>query len=115
MGPFWECFDCGAVRSDWLVGPVLKGTASLALTLAPLAIRSSVRSLWSPIIKGGLVFGIASLMEITQLFGVPILGRTFDPLDFIMYAIGVTLAAILDTTVFPQIFEFWAPNSMDHP
>ena len=67
------------------------------------------------IIKGGLVFGAASLVEITQLFGAPIFGRTFDPLDFIMYAIGVTLAAVLDTMVFPQIFEFWAPNSMDHP
>jgi len=66
------------------------------------------------IIKGGLVFGAASIVEITQLFGAPIFGRTFDPLDFIMYAIGVTLAAVLYTMVFPQVFEFWAPNSMDH-
>jgi glycopeptide antibiotics resistance protein len=62
------------------------------------------------IVKGVLVFGAASLVEVAQFFGVPIFGRTFDPVDFVMYAIGVTLAAILDTTVLPRIFEFWVPK-----
>jgi len=63
------------------------------------------------IVKSVLVFGASSLVEIAQLFGVPIFGQTFDPVDFIMYGIGVILAAILDTTVFPRIFEFWAPEA----
>jgi hypothetical protein len=65
--------------------------------------------LW--IVKSILVFGAASLVEIAQFFGVPIFGQTFDPVDFIMYGIGVILAAILDTTVFPRIFEFWTPKA----
>ena len=46
-------------------------------------------------------------MEIAQGVGVPLLGRTFDPVDIIMYAIGVGLAVLLDTAVLPRIFEFW--------
>ena len=65
--------------------------------------------LW--IVKSLLVFGVGASVEIAQFFGVPIFGRTFDPVDLIMYAIGVTLAAILDTTVLPRIFEFWAPKA----
>jgi len=63
------------------------------------------------IVKSVLVFGAASLVEIAQLFGVPVFGQTFDPVDFTMYGIGVILAAILDTTVFPRIFEFWTPKA----
>jgi hypothetical protein len=55
-----------------------------------------------------LVFGVGAVVEIAQFFGVPIFGRTFDPVDFVMYGIGVILAAILDTTVFPRVFDFWA-------
>ena len=65
--------------------------------------------LW--IVKGLLVFGVGSAVEIAQFFGVPIFGRTFDPVDFIMYGIGVILAVVLDTTVFPRIFEFWTPEA----
>jgi len=63
------------------------------------------------IVKSILVFRAASFVEIAQLFGVPVFGQTFDPVDFIMYGIGVILAAILDTTVFPRIFEFWTPKA----
>ena len=63
------------------------------------------------IVKSILVFGVGSYVEIAQFFGAPIFGRTFDPVDFIMYGIGVILAAILDTTVFPRIFEFWTPKA----
>jgi glycopeptide antibiotics resistance protein len=63
------------------------------------------------IVKSVLVFGAGSSVEIAQFSGVPIFGRTFDPVDFIMYGIGVILAAVLDTTVFPRIFEFWTPEA----
>jgi hypothetical protein len=65
------------------------------------------------IVKSTLVFGVGSAVEIAQFFGVPIFGRTFDPLDFVMYGIGVISAAILDTTVFPRIFEFWTPKARE--
>jgi hypothetical protein len=60
-------------------------------------------------VKAILIFGAASSVEIAQLFGVPILGRTFDPVDFIMYGLGVMLAVIVDTLVFSRVFEFWTP------
>jgi glycopeptide antibiotics resistance protein len=59
------------------------------------------------IVKVALVFGVGASVEIAQFFGVPLLGRTFDPLDLVMYAIGVTLAAILDMLVFPKTLRFW--------
>jgi len=72
---------------------------------------NEVSVLRSWIVKGALVFGAACFVEIAQFFGVPLLGRTFDPLDFVMYGLGVILAAILDTTVFPRIFDFWTPEA----
>jgi hypothetical protein len=62
------------------------------------------------IVKSILVFGVASFVELAQFLGVPIFGRTFDPVDFIMYGIGVILAAILDTIVLSRI-GFWTPRA----
>ncbi len=62
------------------------------------------------IVKSILVFSVGASVEIAQFFGVPLLGRTFDPLDFVMYGAGVTLAAILDALVFPKVFGFWKPK-----
>ena len=65
------------------------------------------------IVKSILVFGVGASVEIAQFCGVPIFGRTFDPVDFIMYGIGVISAAILDTIVMPRIFEFWTPQARE--
>lgn len=61
-------------------------------------------------VKAMLVFGAAASVEVAQFFRVPILGRTFDALDFLMYGLGVVLAAFVDTVVFPRVFGFWAPK-----
>ena len=63
------------------------------------------------IIRSILVFGVASFTEMAQFFGVPIFGRTFDPVDFVMFGIGVILAAIFDIIAFPRIFDFWIPKA----
>jgi len=65
------------------------------------------------IVKSSLVFAVGASVEIAQFYGVPIFGRTFDPLDFVMYGIGVLSAAILDTTVLPRILEFWTPQARE--
>jgi len=57
------------------------------------------------------VFGAASFTEIAQFFGVPIFGRTFDPVDFVMFGMGVILAVIFDIIMFPRIFDFWTPKA----
>jgi hypothetical protein len=62
-------------------------------------------------VKAGLVFAAGASVEIAQFFGAPILGRTFDPLDFVMYALGIGLAAVLDSVLFPRVFGFWTHGS----
>ena len=67
------------------------------------------------IVKSILVFGVGAFVEIAQFFDVPILGRTFDPVDFVMYGIGIMLAAVLDTRVFPRTFDFWMRKTNGSP
>jgi hypothetical protein len=85
----------------------------LPLALYLLLCLSGFSLLRSWAVKGILVFGVGAVVEIAQFSGVPIFGRTFDPLDFVMYATGVIFAAILDTTVFPRVFNFWAPEAKE--
>ena len=63
------------------------------------------------IVRSILVFGVASFTEIAQFFGVPIFGQTFDPVDFVMFGMGIILATIFDIIVFPRIFDFWIPKA----
>lgn len=65
------------------------------------------------IVRSILVFGVASFTEMAQFFGVPIFGQTFDPMDFVMFGMGVILAVILDIIVFPRIFDFWIPKAKE--
>jgi hypothetical protein len=55
-----------------------------------------------PAARAGVVFGAASAVEIAQGFGLPLLGSTFDPLDFAMYGLGAALAALVDGLVFSR-------------
>jgi hypothetical protein len=59
-------------------------------------------------VKALIMFGAASSVEIAQFFGAPILGQTFDPLDFVAYGLGVGAAVLLDTMLLPRFFRFWA-------
>lgn len=53
--------------------------------------------------RAAAVFAVASAAEVLQGFGVPMLGRTFDPLDFGMYAVGVLAAVLLDRVAQPVL------------
>jgi hypothetical protein len=57
--------------------------------------------------KAAAVFGLCSLSETLQYFGVYALAIVFDPLDFLMYAIGVLAAVFVDRRLFPRLFPFW--------
>ena len=56
------------------------------------------------IIRFALIFGLASAVEIAQALGIPIFGSTYDPLDFLMYALGALSAALLDEVLTTKIF-----------
>ena len=61
-------------------------------------------------LKALLVFGVASFTEVLQAFGVPLLGRTFDPLDFVMFAGGALLAAFADRVLLERFLPSWSPG-----
>lgn len=61
------------------------------------------KRLQSKMLNGLIVFVAASSAEILQYFHVPVLGRTFDPIDFVMYAIGCLLAVIVDSLVIARL------------
>ena len=65
--------------------------------------------------KAALVFAAASFAEVAQGLGVPLLGRTFDPLDFIMFAIGVLLAAVMDRRVLAPCCRVWRERASPLP
>jgi hypothetical protein len=59
-------------------------------------------------VKAGVIFAFTTLAEVCQLFGLEVLGVTFDPFDILMYGIGVSIAAFTDVKVFTRYFRFWA-------
>lgn len=67
----------------------------------------SIPSLKNWKIKAAIVFVIAAATEVAQAFGVPILGSTFDPLDFVMFGLGIFIAIGLDY-LFSRILPFWS-------
>ncbi len=53
---------------------------------------ASVPVLCQPLTRAGIVFGIGAVVEGSQYLGIPLFGRTFDPVDLLMYAVGATAA-----------------------
>jgi len=58
-------------------------------------------------VKFALALLIPSIAETCQYFGIPVLGATFDLLDYFMYCIGALTAVVIDTQVFARVFDFW--------
>jgi len=58
-------------------------------------------------IKALFIFSISTITEILQLFGVYILGVTFDIIDILMFALGVLIAAFFDRLIFKRFIPFW--------
>jgi len=61
----------------------------------------------SPRFRAIAVFGCGCCIELSQYFGYPIFGSTFDPLDIVAYAGGVALGALLDLLIFPRFIPSW--------
>ena len=72
-----------------------------------VATESKFRLIRKWYIKAGVVFILCALSETLQYFGIYVLARVFDPLDYTMYAAGVILAAFVDRIIFKRIFDFW--------
>lgn len=57
--------------------------------------------------KALVIFVMCAASETLQYFGIYALATIFDPVDFLMYAIGTTLAVVVDRIVFKRVFVFW--------
>jgi hypothetical protein len=55
------------------------------------------------IARGAFVFAIGAITETLQYFGVPIFGRTFDLLDYLMFGVGIGLAVVYERIVLSRI------------
>ncbi|MFN0100120.1 MAG: hypothetical protein ACKVS7_15735 [Gemmatimonadaceae bacterium] len=54
-----------------------------------------------PIVRATAVFLIGAAVEFLQYLGVPLFGRTFDPIDLLMYATGAIVALVFERLTFP--------------
>lgn len=57
--------------------------------------------------KSLAIFLLCATSEILQYYGIFALARVFDPMDFVMYGLGVLLAAFVDRVIFTRTFSFW--------
>ena len=57
----------------------------------------------SGIARGVFVFAIGFVTETLQYFDVPIFGRTFDLLDYLMFGIGILFAVFFERIVLSRI------------
>ena len=53
---------------------------------------ASVPVLGRPLSRAGVVFCIGAVVEGSQYYDIPLFGRTFDPVDLLMYATGAAAA-----------------------
>jgi len=63
--------------------------------------------------KLAIAFLLPSIAETCQYFGVPVLGSTFDPFDYLAYGLGATSAVIVDTQVFSRLLGFWTTGETE--
>ena len=57
----------------------------------------------SGIARGVFVFAIGAVTETLQYFDIPIFGRTFDLLDYLMFGVGIGLAVVFERIVLSRI------------
>ena len=61
-------------------------------------------------VKTAIVFVVPAIAETAQYFGIYAFGVTYDPLDFMAYAVGALAAAVVDVWVFSKVFPFWTKH-----
>jgi hypothetical protein len=98
----------------FLTGPTYRGplpafvNGHLIDILLPFAMYLLLGITRLPILRSGLlrgvfVFAIGAVTETLQYFGVPVFGRTFDPLDYLMFGVGIGLAVAFEKIVLSRI------------
>ena len=60
--------------------------------------------------KAALVFGFSTFSEILQAYDIYVLGKTFDVFDILAFAIGTTIAVLVDIILFGNFVTYWNYN-----
>ena len=81
----------GALR-PFVTGYLIDLALPFSLVLLLGVGLARVPVLRSSVPRACLVFCIGAIVELSQYLDVPVFGRTFDPLDLLMYAIGAAAA-----------------------
>lgn len=58
-------------------------------------------------VKAALIFLLCALSETLQYFGIDAFASVFDPMDYLMYGVGVFLAAAADRWILKKLIKTW--------
>jgi hypothetical protein len=67
--------------------------------LLQISLRKKVTIVKSRVIGAICTFSFGVIVEILQLLKIKFLGSTYDPLDIVMYGIGVIIGLLVDYTI----------------
>jgi len=67
--------------------------------LLQISLRKKISVVKSRVVGAICTFSFGVFVEILQLLKIDFLGSTYDPLDMLMYAIGVIAGLIVDYTI----------------
>ena len=67
--------------------------------LLQISLRKSLSVNKSRIVAALLIFSFGTFVEILQLKNIDFLGSTYDPIDLLMYGLGIVLGIVMDFTI----------------
>ena len=101
--PSWMSGSMRVIYQSYFADVIIPFSFYFLLTLSSDN-HKQLKKWW---VKALLVFGLCALSETLQYFGVYALARVFDPVDYLMYGMGVLLAAFVDRQIFTRMLPFW--------
>ncbi len=92
--------DYRGVFEEFIRGYLIDVVLPLNLyLLLQISLRKMVSVPKARFIGAGFAFCFGVMVEILQLNKIPIFGSTYDPMDILMYGIGVAMGVLLDFTI----------------
>jgi hypothetical protein len=88
---------CGWFVNGYLIDVLLPFAMYLLLSLCGPPFR------FSGALRAAAVLCVGVIVEVLQFFDVPLFGRTFDPVDFMMYGLGVAGGAAFERAVLSRL------------
>jgi len=91
---------CKHFVSGYLIDLILPMNLYLLLQIS---LREKISINKSRVIGAMSTFLFGLIVEILQLFKINFLGSTFDPLDIVMYVIGIMIGILVDYTIIDKL------------